>query len=117
MNRLLTTALLAGGLLLLDAPEAAAHKETRSLHQHWAHYHVETRRVHRMPPWLKRNQSFRHWYRHSGLRKNRYLSWHRLFDIYRWERVERRRYRAGRMHDRVYRRDLESGERRKHRRR
>ena len=115
MNRVLTTALLAGGLLLLDAPEAAAHKELRTLQQPWAHYSFETRRAKHLPRWLRRNQSFRSWYRHSRLRKNRYLSWHELFDIYRWERVQKRRIRHGRLHfhDHGYFRDFESRERRK----
>lgn len=117
MNRLLITAMLAGGLLLLDAPTAAAHTEIRTLQNPWAHYPVESRREQQLPRWLKKNPSFRTWYRHSRLRKNRYLSWHQLFDIYRWERIEKRRYWSGRapVYDSRYPRDTEFRQRRKHR--
>ena len=95
MNKIITVALLAGGLLLLDSPEAAAHKEVRNTYQPSSYYRVETRRAKHMPYWLKRNKSFRHWYKHSRLRKNRHLAWHQLFDIYRWESVYTRTYRRG----------------------
>jgi hypothetical protein len=45
-----------------------------------------------MPRWLKRNESFRQWYRHSSLRRNWRLAWDDLFDIYRWERRYGKRY-------------------------
>lgn len=91
MSRIWTIALLAGGLLFLDAPEAAAHKEVRTMQLPAAHHRAETRRAKHLPIWLQRNQAFRAWYKHSRLKKNRYLSWHQLFDIYRWERVSARR--------------------------
>ncbi len=103
MNKIITVALIAGGLLLLDSPEAAAHKEVRVVYQPSTHYRVELRRPKQMPYWLKRNQSFRKWYRHSRLRRNRHLAWHQLFDIYRWERVDARKHRRSiRNHDRYY---------------
>ena len=103
MNRIITVALIAGGLLLLDFPEAAAHKEVRSVYQPPAHYRFELRRSKQMPHWLKRNQSFRKWYKHTRLKRNRHLAWHQLFDIYRWERVDARTYRRGmRDYDRYY---------------
>jgi hypothetical protein len=95
MNKIITVALIAGGLLLLDSPEAAAHKEVRVVYQPSTHYRVELRRPKHMPRWLKRNQSFRTWYRHTRLRANRHLAWHQLYDIYRWERVEARKHRRG----------------------
>ena len=48
-------------------------------------YGSRYKRADEMPRWLKRNKSFRHWIRHSGLRENRRLSWNQLFDIYRWD--------------------------------
>ncbi|MGB5511281.1 MAG: hypothetical protein WBM87_06195 [Woeseiaceae bacterium] len=94
MNKMIVTTLLAGALLLLDAPEAAAHKQVRNHAQTWGHYAVEHRRTQQMPRWLKRNKSFRHWYTHSSVRRDRRLGWHQLFDIYRWERSYKRRYRV-----------------------
>ena len=72
MNKLMTAAVIAGGLMLLDAPEAAAHKEVRNVYQppayHYAYHDV--RRSHHMPRWLKRNRAFRHWYRHTPLQRD-----------------------------------------------
>jgi len=86
MNKLMTTALIAGGLMLMNSPEAAAHKEVRNVYQPPAYYHIDARRSDHMPRWLKRNHSFRKWYSHSRLKRDRRLAWNQLFDIYRWER-------------------------------
>ncbi len=91
MNKVITLALIAGGLLLLDSPEAAAHKEVRNVYSPSAHYRVEHRRAKYMPYWLKRDKAFRRWYKRTKVRRYRHLSWHRLYDIYLWER-----YYAGR---------------------
>ncbi len=85
MNKLMTTALVAGGLMLMNSPEAAAHKEVRTVYQPPAYYQVDVRRTHHMPSWLKRDRSFSRWYTHSPLRRDRRLAWSQLFDIYRWE--------------------------------
>jgi len=118
MNKIITVALIAGGLLLLDSPEAAAHKEVRSVYQPSAYYRLELRRPKHMPHWLKRNQSFRKWYKRTHLRRNRHLAWHQLFDVYRWERIDARKHRrSGRHHyyNRDYYRDNDRNDRRRHR--
>ena len=92
MNKIITVALVAGGLLLLDSPEATAHDEGRYSY-YSTHYQADLHRRHQMPRWLKRDRAFRHWYKHSRLRRHRHLSWDRLFDIYRWETVDRRMHR------------------------
>lgn len=99
MNKIISVALLAGGLLLLDAPQASAHNESRISH-HQTHYYAGLRQRHHMPYWLKRDRAFRHWYKHTRLRRQRHLTWHRLFDIYRWETVDRRTHRRA---DRYFR--------------
>ena len=103
MNKVMTTALLAGGLMLMNSPEASAHKEVRHAYQPPAYQHfyprVEQHRSKHMPRWLKRNESFRKWYRHTSLQSKRRLAWAELFDIYRWERRHAYRY------DRHYRGD------------
>ena len=110
MNKVMLSAVIACGLLLLDSPEAAAHEETFRQYRSHANYsdkfhrdvyrrdaysrdgyrrdHFKAKydRAKRMPRWLKRNMSFRHWYGNTRLRKNRRLSWDQLFDIYYWER-------------------------------
>jgi hypothetical protein len=93
MNKIITVALIAGGLLLLDSPEAAAHKEVRNAYQSSANFRFVAQRAKLMPRWLKRNKSFRKWYQHTRLRRNRHLAWNRLFEIYRWERVHLRQHR------------------------
>ncbi len=93
MNKIITVALIAGGLLLLDSPEAAAHKEVRSAYQPSPYYRLELRRTKHMPHWLKHNRSFRKWYKHTHLRRIRHLAWHELYDIYRWERADARKHR------------------------
>jgi hypothetical protein len=125
MNKIITVALVAGGLLLLDSPEATAHDEGRYSY-YSPYYQPELHRRHQMPRWLKRDRAFRHWYKHSRLRRHRHLSWHRLFDIYRWETVERRMHRRAdrfawkhdyyRYSDRDYR-DRNKNDRNKKRRR
>ncbi len=121
MNKIMTVALIAGGLLLLDAPEAAAHKQVRNVHQPSAHYHADYRRFeHRrpkhMPYWLKRNKQFRRWYRRSHLRQHRYIAWHRLYEIFLWERFYVSNHRRN---DHIYwdyrDRDYHSDRRRRHR--
>ena len=94
MNKLMTVAVIAGGLMLLNSPQAAAHKEVRHVYQPSAHHytHVDVRRSNHMPRWLKRNKGFRHWYRHTPLKRDRRLAWHQLLDIYRFERRFGRSY-------------------------
>ena len=92
MNKLMTTALIAGGLMLMNSPEAAAHKEVRTVYQPPAHYQVDVRRAEHMPRWLKRDHAFSKWYKHTQLKRDRRLAWNQLFDIYRWERRWGRSY-------------------------
>ena len=122
MNKSIIATVLACGLLLLDSPEAAAHDQRHnshrgSVHGYSDHYRGDAsirhrhardryrqyyrhnyrgnshRRAHRMPYWLKRDRAFRHWYEHTRLRRNLYLSWQILFDIYRWEHSGRHYHR------------------------
>ena len=96
MNKLMTTALVAGGLMLMNSPEAAAHKEVRNVYEPPAYYqtgrHADYRRSRDMPRWLKRDRSFHKWYKHTRLKRDRRLAWNQLFDIYRWERHWGRTY-------------------------
>jgi len=107
MNKVLISMVLACGLLLLDSPEAAAHdggKGQHRVHKYATHSHEihsrgsyrvlryrddyrgyrgsKYKRDKKMPRWLKHNRSFRHWYEHTRLRKERHLTWHQVFDIY-----------------------------------
>ena len=110
MNKFLTAVVMTTSLLLLDVPEAAAHggkydKHSRPDKHYSRHYDRDDRsnrrnhnaakykRSKNMPYWLERDRSFRHWYQDSRLRKDRRISWNRLFDIYRYEVRVQRRYR------------------------
>lgn len=117
MKHVMTAALLAGGLLLFNSPEAAAHKEVRNTYQAPAYVYVDRRRADRMPRWLHENRDFRYWYRKSPLRRDRRLAWFQLYDIFRWERRwGRTYYRSGNYwHD--YYRHRYGNERRDHDRR
>ena len=100
MNKVMIAATLAGSLLLLNSPEAAAHKEVRNVydspsyeHRHYRHHdRIDVRRAKHMPRWLKRKHGFRDWYRHTPLKRNKRLAWSELFEIYRWERRWGRTY-------------------------
>jgi hypothetical protein len=123
MNKLLLSTAIACGLLLLDAPEAAAHedrdrqhsspkydnynkagrgnngrrsyrREGYKRHDYKRHdYSSRYERGRKMPKWLRGDRSFRHWLERSHLRRDRGLSWHQLFEIYRWELSYRRDHR------------------------
>jgi hypothetical protein len=92
MKKLITAAVIAGGLMLLNSPEAAAHTEVRNMYQPPARVFYETRRSNHMPSWLKRDRNFRHWYSRTRLRHDRRLAWFQLYDIFRWERRWGRSY-------------------------
>ena len=111
MNKVLIGSILACGLLLLQSPEAAAHEQKAKQHRSPAHYYANdyrrdshshdyysrnsrrderhdkgSRRAKKMPKWLKHDRSFRRWLDSTRLDRNRYITWHQLFDIYSWER-------------------------------
>ncbi len=113
MNKVLIAGLIAGGLTLLDVPEAQAHTEVRVNRSGPAYHVVDDRRhgrdyyerngyrdaywryerAHKMPKWLKRKKPFRRWYNGSPMKRYRFLSWDQLYEIYRYERSYFTRYR------------------------
>ena len=85
MNKLSVGLLLAASLFFIDVSPAAAHQGADHVRGYSDSYRYQPRR-HEMPKWLKRNKRFRHWYRHSSLKRYRQIGWNQLFEIYRWER-------------------------------
>jgi len=110
MNKVLIGSVLACALLLLESPEAAAHEERGSHYRPPAYnysvayrrdshsrgyysrdkhrgdrYDNRHKRTTKMPKWLNRDRSFRRWFEHTRLRRNRQITWNQLFDVYRWE--------------------------------
>ena len=110
MNKLSVALLLAAGLFLIDVSPAAAHQRVDGYNVYTHARHAEVLRRHEMPRWLKRNRHFRHWYRHSPLKRYRQIGWNQLFEVYRWER----RYFASR-HYVDYDDDRRKDKRRRHR--
>ena len=123
MNKVLIGSILACGLLLLDSPEAAAHEERGRQYRSPAYNHARDyrrdyrrdsrshdyysrntyrgerydkrhKRAKKMPHWLKHDRSFRRWLDRTRHDRNRYVTWHQLFDVYLWEHAypEYRRY-------------------------
>jgi hypothetical protein len=85
MKKLMMTAVIAGGLMLMNSPEAAAHQQVHNVHKSHTYTRIEVRRADHMPRWLKRDKAFRHWYARTPLRRDRQLAWQQLFEIFRWE--------------------------------
>ena len=106
MNKVMTIVVIAGGLMLMNSPEAAAHKTVHNVYQPPAYYQaygrIVERRAHQMPRWMKRDKSFRNWYARTPLKHNRRLDWYELFNIYRWERSWRGSHRRNGNHWRDY---------------
>jgi len=129
MNKVMTVVVIAGGLMLMNSPEATAHQTVHNVYQPPTYYQsygrIDERRPDHMPSWMKRDKSFRHWYNHTSLKHNRRLDWHELFNIYRWERSWRSsnrrngnywdKYYAYRYGERHYDRDRSRRDERRHR--
>lgn len=89
MKRLVWSLVIMSALALASVPEASAHG---SHYRAYDRHHV-VRHSHSYPYWLRRNHEFHRWYLHSHYRNHYYLSWNRLFDIYRYERRYQRPHR------------------------
>jgi hypothetical protein len=59
-------------------------------HDSSARYRHYDERRGKMPRWLKRQTSFRAWYKHSRYKQRRAITWTRLFEIYSWEKRQHR---------------------------
>lgn len=89
MKRLVWSLLIASTLVLTAVSEASAHAGPYRAYER----HVVVRHGHSYPRWLSRNSDFHRWYWRSHYRNDFYLSWDRLFEIYRYERRYHRPYR------------------------
>ncbi|MDJ0938956.1 MAG: hypothetical protein QNJ00_04260 [Woeseiaceae bacterium] len=104
MKRITSLTILAAGLMFGSTLPAHAHGYGHHQHAPRAHfdgyYGYRYVRSHEMPRWLRRKPAFRHWYWNTRYKRNRSLSWPRLYDIFLWERRHGRYY--GRRHDGHY---------------
>ncbi|MFQ6004419.1 MAG: hypothetical protein ACE5OQ_02860 [Woeseia sp.] len=92
MKRLVWSLVLMSALFVGSAPEALAHGSFYKSHFPYDGHYV-VRHGHHYPSWLARHHDFRRWYWRSPYRYDLYLSWHGLYDIYRYERKYHRPYR------------------------
>jgi len=92
MKRLVWLLVLTGALFAGGVPEASAHGSNVGSHIAYDRHYV-VRHGHSYPRWLRRHDDFHRWYWRSHFRNDYYLSWNRLYDIYRYERKYRRSYR------------------------
>lgn len=88
MKRTILALVCGTGFALLSAPDASAHEVEYRPYYVQSHYIYAGSRFY--PRWLRRNREFQRWYVHNQYRFRRHLSWHRLYDIYRFERRHRR---------------------------
>jgi len=115
MTRTICSLSLGIGLFLVSAADASAHEI--QYRPHIVHDHYEYGRTRLLPRWLKRNREFQHWYLHSRYRFMRRMTWHRVYDLYLFERRYRRSHRKyyGKVHrDNGYRTYQKMWKKRKH---
>ena len=84
MTRMICSLIFGAGLFILSAADASAHRI--GYRPYYVHDHYVHARTMSFPGWLRRNREFQHWYRHCHYRLTRHMSWHRLYDVYRFER-------------------------------
>lgn len=74
--------LAVGGMLTFGlAPAASAHEVHYVPRAAYLHYHRHDV-VRPIPPWVRADRAFHHWYLQSRYRYVQHLSWHRLFELY-----------------------------------
>ena len=95
MKHTISAIIVAGSLLLVDAMPAAAHEDVRNAYDQLGEHRSGEKRSKTTPSWMKRNDSFKWWYKRSPLKNNRYVSWSELYQIFWWERsYAARRYQS-----------------------
>jgi hypothetical protein len=102
-------------LFLAGVPDASAHDS--GYRPYVAHDDYVYGRTRSFPAWLKRNREFRHWYLHSRYRFTRHMVWHRIYDLYLFERRyhrNHRRYYSDVYRDHDYRRHQKKWKKRKY---
>lgn len=108
----LLQALLAVALLGALAQPAAAHKI--DFRPPAYHYYYQHGSPYVFPRWLRKDRDFQRWYRRSDYRYIRGASWRRLYDMYLYDKSNRRlRHRHRHYQGRVVI-DLDKRPRRRH---
>ncbi len=85
MKRVALPIIIGLGFLVAYAPAAQAHKiNYRPVVTHDFHYAYD--RAYAMPRWVRKDRRFRQWFLHSRYRIARRQNWHRLYDLYLYDR-------------------------------
>ena len=96
MRRITLPIIIGVGFMLAYAPAAQAHKidhRPRVTHDFYFAYD----RGYAVPSWVRKDRGFRQWFMHSRYRYARRQNWHRLYDLYLYDR---QMYRHSRSYDR-----------------
>lgn len=84
VKRLITMSALGGVLIFGLAPAASAHPAQYAPYGAYAPYY-RYEHVRPIPRWVRADRGFHRWYLRSRYRHVRHLSWHRLFELYRYD--------------------------------
>ncbi len=85
MKRLTLPILFGLGILMAGAPAAEAHKiDHRPRVTHDVYFAYDRGYV--VPRWVRKDRGFRQWFLHSRYRYARRQNWHRLYDLYLYDR-------------------------------
>jgi hypothetical protein len=101
LHALSLPALLVTGLMLIPAPDAAAHEVVYTDYRGRPAVHVVHRRA-ILPPWLRHDRDFSNWYSLNYGYFAVDLSWNRLYRSYQHDDYYHRHYKARHYRDRHY---------------
>jgi hypothetical protein len=98
MKRLTLPIIFGLGMLVAVAPTAEAHEiDHRPRVTHEVYFAYD--RDYAVPRWVRKDRDFRQWFLHSRYRYARRQNWHRLYDLYLYDRQKHRHshshYRSG----------------------
>lgn len=115
MKRTICSLIFGACLFLATAPDASAHNTGYRPYIVQNHYSYGSTRS--FPVWLTRNRDFQHWYLHNRYRFMRRMTWHRIYDLYLFERRyhrNHRKYYGNAYRDHGYRSHQKKWKKRKH---
>jgi hypothetical protein len=100
-KRLTLPVILGMGILVAFAPMAEAHKiDHRPRITHDFYFAHDS--GYAVPRWVRKDRGFHQWFMYSRYRHARRQNWHRLYDLYLYDRQKHRHshsyYRSGKKH-------------------
>ena len=113
MKRLTLPIIFGLGILVAFAPTAEAHKidhRPRVTHDVFFAYD----RGYAVPRWVRKDRGFRQWFMHSRYRYAHRQNWHRLYDLYLYDRRGHRHSHSYHRSGKKYRNHVAPPRRRSH---